>query len=189
MRFTRKRKTEDKIKDIHLEECQYFLYAYGKVTNKNDIEKPRYETVSKMKICLCSDNTSTPEPTPVPMPTCPLNCSISRSNCQNDIRCRGLLEAYHNTCDKVIRWNGRGEPPECSDRCKQATENLLSNGQGMMYKCCYCTDDMCKQGKKNFKDLCNPTSEESDICKMMESRCGDDGKKGTKTLCICTHHS
>lgn len=212
MRFTRKRKTDDEKNDIELE-CQYFLYAYGGVRANGIIKKPQFEAVSGTRICLCPSNinptsvtrkpasmtprgprpTPKPIPKPTPMLTCPSNCSVSRKDCQNDIRCRPLWDTYHRTCRSIVEWNGNGEPPQCTDECKQSITRLGTHPQGMLYTCCYCSDNQCRQGKKNLKDLCKISLSESDVCNKMRSACHDDDddnddKRGTQ-LCVYIIHS
>lgn len=188
MRFTRKLKTEDDRNDIDLK-CQYFIYAYGgMVRNNGIIKKEEFEEFSKKSVCLCSSTDRPTPPTPRrPRPpmerVCPLNCSISRENCQNDLQCRPLWNIYHRHCNNIVAWNGSGEPPVCSKECKEATKNLTFSPEGMLYTCCYCNNDACKQAKKNFKDRCGFTPEESSMCKGMNDMCDDD-KRGTQVLCV-----
>ena len=199
MRFTRKRKTEDK-NDIELG-CQYFLYAYGGEVRDRGIRKPQFEAISRRRICLCPVDDIKPtsslpprQPKPTPMLMCPSNCSISSEECQNDVECRPLWMAYHRTCGNIIEWDGNEPEPQCSDECQYAIKNLTSVHEGMLYTCCYCNNDTCKQGKKNLKGLCGVSPSENEMCKNMRTVCGDDGgddddddddKRGIGIVILC----
>lgn len=201
MRFTRKREIEDE-NDIELG-CQYFLYAYGGEVRNSGIRKPQFEAVSRRRICLCPIDDIKPtsslpprRPMPTPMLVCPSNCTISSDKCKNDLECRPLWEAYHGRCGNIIEWNGNGEPPQCPDECKNAIKNLTSVHEGMLYSCCRCNDNTCRQGKRNLKNICRVSPSESDMCNKMRSVCDDDDDddKGIVVYCIysyltaCVHH-
>ena len=176
MRFTRKRETEDE-NDIELG-CQHFLYAYGGEVRNNGIRKPQFEAVS-MRICLCPIDDIKPT-----SPVCPSNCAISSDKCKNDVDCRPLWEAYHRRCSNIIEWNGNGEPPHCSDECTYAMKNLTSVHEGMLYSCCRCNDNTCRQGKRNLKNICGVSPSENDMCNEMRSVCDDNDDKGIVVYCI-----
>lgn len=188
MSFTRKRKTDDK-NDIELE-CQFFLYSYGK-PRQGGIKKPQFEEVSRMQICLCPIHNIDPKPTPMFM--CPSNCSISLRNCEDDPECRDSYTAYHQACYDVIKWNGTGDKPQCYGNCKNAMKGLASTPMGLLYTCCECEDDMCRQGKRNLKTACTTSSTEHDVCDMMRSTCDDDdmsdGVDDTEGTKVLVHYS
>ena len=194
MRFTRKRKTEDK-NDVELR-CQYFLYTYGGEVRNKGIRKPQFETVSGKRICLCPIDdikpTSSVPPTrqllPTPMLMCPSNCSTSSEQCRNNINCRPLWEAYHKTCGNITEWDGNGPGPQCSDECKYAIKNLTSVHQGMLYSCCHCNNNKCKQGQRNLKVQCGVSPSDNDICNKMRSVCDDDDDNNRGTVVYCVYN-
>jgi len=208
MYFTRKRNTGDVINDIVLG-CQYMLFAWGgKISSRRKalaIRKHKFREVSEVKICMCPLPTATssvptsssthmpkslatflsPSPTSVMtiQPECPPQCSLALGNCRNNPVCMMLWQQYHTACQGVNEWNGVGEAPLCSEECKEAAEQLKSDRLGMLYTCCVCDNEACKNGRSNFENLCRVSPSKSSECMTMDSVCS----LTTKSRCYNIH--
>ena len=203
MYFTRKRNTGDGINDIVLG-CQYMLFAWGgKISSKRKafaIRKHKFREASEVKICMCPLSTTSssvltyakpsttflsPSPTSVMtiQPECPPQCSLALSNCQNNPVCMILWQEYHTACRGVNEWNGVSEAPICSEECKEAAEQLKSDRLGMLYTCCICDNEACKNGRSNFETLCKVSPSKSSECMTMHSACSIT----TKSKCYNIH--
>jgi len=205
MYFTRKRDTGDNINDIILG-CQYLLFAWGgRISLKRKetiIHKHKFQEASEVEICLCffpTATTSAPtangtvmsklpirmaSPTPtsavITQPECLPQCSVASDNCQNNPKCMALWQQYHTACYLVNEWNGVGEPPLCTEECKEAADQLKSDRLGMLYACCFCDDEACRNGKDNLQNLCEFNSSHGSECTTIKSAC----RNATSKYCI-----
>jgi len=117
-----------------------------------------------------------PSPTMSIQPQCPPTCSLALSNCQNNPVCMMLWQKYHTACLDVNERNGVDKVPLCSEECKEAAEQLKSDCPGMLYTCCFCDNEACKNDRRNFKNLCKVSPSKSAECIKINSVCSNATK-------------